>query len=249
MKVFHQLDGPTRFAGRGDAYARARPSYPPEAIAVIVREIGNARVADVGSGTGIGARLIADHGLEVTAIEPNRDMIFAAAPHPRVRFIEGVAEQLPLRNASIGAITAFTSFHWFKPDLFYAEVRRVTGMGGRLVVVWNDWDYRDAFTDDYAKLVRSGLTDYPGEALDSETAQLIASPVFARVERHEFANAHALDEETLVLRTKSISYVPHDGERWDAIRSGIEVLTARHGNRGIVTHRYITRVFIASVAR
>ena len=248
-RSFHQLDGPLRFARRGDSYARARPSYPGEAIDAIAGVVvPHARVADIGSGTGIGARLIADRGFHVTAVEPNRDMISAASPHPRVQFVEALAERLPFSVASVALVTAFTSFHWFRPDEFYAEVRRITGTGARLAVIWNDWDYDDPFTAEYAKLVRSDLTDYPSEMLDREIATLNASPVFSRVEALEFANRHVLDALTLVDRTLSISYVLHEGERWERLAGELKNLHSRHERAGQVTHHYITRLFLATVA-
>jgi len=63
------------FSGKAQAYAAARPGYPDEAIEYIrslVRQ--DAVFADVGAGTGKFTELIARHGYEVFAVEPNDDM-------------------------------------------------------------------------------------------------------------------------------------------------------------------------------
>ncbi|MCD0171506.1 methyltransferase type 11, partial [Deinococcus sp. 23YEL01] len=49
---------PARFLGRADVYAQARPGYP-DALGAWLRDLGllNARVADIGAGTGLFTRL------------------------------------------------------------------------------------------------------------------------------------------------------------------------------------------------
>jgi outer membrane protein TolC len=61
-------------------YVLHRPRYPKELVAALAREglTRDAAVADVGSGTGISARMLIDAGYEVFAIEPNGPMRAAA---------------------------------------------------------------------------------------------------------------------------------------------------------------------------
>ena len=70
-------DSATRFDGLADVYDRCRPSYPAAAIAYIVHHCGlrpNLCVVDIGCGTGISSRQMAEAGLRVIGIEPNADM-------------------------------------------------------------------------------------------------------------------------------------------------------------------------------
>jgi len=70
-------DPTARFSDRVADYVRARPNYPREVLDVLAREVGFDaawRVADVGAGTGLSARLFLDYGNPVTAVEPNGPM-------------------------------------------------------------------------------------------------------------------------------------------------------------------------------
>ena len=96
-------------------------------------------VVDVGSGTGIWAKLIADwFDIDVIAIEPSTGMRSRAAqtrPHPRVDYVAGEAEHLPLRDKSCTAIWMSTVVHHFS-DLNAAarEARRVLREGQPVLV-------------------------------------------------------------------------------------------------------------------
>ena len=71
----------SRFSDRAADYAKYRPSYPEEAIATIMEGLGNPSqlvAADIGAGTGISSRLLAERGVRVLAIEPNTEMREAA---------------------------------------------------------------------------------------------------------------------------------------------------------------------------
>lgn len=67
------MDPKERFSDRAADYAQWRPGYPDEVVAAL-RLPSGARVADIGSGTGIAAELFARHGYEVVGVEPNAEM-------------------------------------------------------------------------------------------------------------------------------------------------------------------------------
>lgn len=67
----HQLQPLERFSERADDYARYRPSYPEAALNALWADLDPLlQAADIGAGTGIGSRLLADRGVRVVAIEP-----------------------------------------------------------------------------------------------------------------------------------------------------------------------------------
>src|SRR6266851_2906196 len=71
-----------RFSGLADTYAKYRPGYPNAALEYIQRCCclgGASWLVDVGSGTGISARLFAARGVPVVGVEPNDDMRARAA--------------------------------------------------------------------------------------------------------------------------------------------------------------------------
>ena len=93
---------------------------------------------DVGSGTGIWSRALAEtFDTSVVGVEPSDGMrAWAAAhPHPHVDYRPGTAEHLPLDDESVGAAWLSTVIHQF-PDLDAAarELRRVLQPGGLVLV-------------------------------------------------------------------------------------------------------------------
>lgn len=63
------------FTGKAEAYAKGRPDYPTEAVEGIFRYIpANTVFVDIGAGTGIFTKKLAEYGNKVYAVEPNEDM-------------------------------------------------------------------------------------------------------------------------------------------------------------------------------
>jgi SAM-dependent methyltransferase len=110
-----------------DRLAHHLPDPPPVAM------------VDVGAGTGIWSRAIAERlGCAVHAVEPSEGMRARAReahPHPRVHYVSGTCDALPLADESVGAAWLSTVIHQF-PDLDAAarELRRVVEPGGLVFV-------------------------------------------------------------------------------------------------------------------
>jgi ubiquinone/menaquinone biosynthesis C-methylase UbiE len=158
----------SRFCDLASDYAKYRPSYPIIAAIDIMLEGMETQfpiVADVGAGTGISSRLLAERGVRVLAIEPNTDMRQAAAPHPKLEFRQGTAEATGLSDASVDLITCFQSFHWFNPEPTLLEFHRILKPSGRLGAVWNEWDENDEFTANYYDLVLTASNYRPMKSI------------------------------------------------------------------------------------
>ncbi|MCL1845717.1 MAG: class I SAM-dependent methyltransferase [Defluviitaleaceae bacterium] len=134
------------FTGKAEAYAAARPSYPAATVQYVLGLAPpRAIFADIGAGTGKFTELLARHGAsqgaEIFAVEPNADMVaqlaVTCASLPNVNIVAAPAEATTLPDSSVDVIIAAQAMHWFDPDAFLAECRRIGKPGAVLVAVYN----------------------------------------------------------------------------------------------------------------
>lgn len=231
-----------RFTSRANAYVASRPSYPAAAIDAILAGLGapaDLVVADLGAGTGISSRLIADRGPRVLAIEPNAAMRAAAQADPRITWIDGTAEHTTLAARSTDAVTVFQAWHWVDHPAATAEVRRIVRPGGALAVVYNERDERDPFTAGYGEIVRRHATD----ATEGRRANALAHALGIdpdRTKRVEFRNRHMLDRAGVHARADSSSYLPQHGAAATELHGEIDALLDRFGITDTVEMHLVT---------
>ena len=82
------------------------------------------------------------------------------------------AEETGLSEMSVDAIVAAQAFHWFKPHESLLEFRRILRPGGWIVLVWNERDDNDPYTQAYSSVIRTTL-----EARQTEDARQAAGQV------------------------------------------------------------------------
>lgn len=249
MDPLARLQPLTRFSNRADDYAKFRPSYPVEAVDFILDGLGDPAaltVADIGAGTGISSRLLADRGIRVIAVEPNERMRSAAGEDARVTFADSRAENTGLDEGAVDLVTCFQSFHWLQADAALAEFRRILKPGGRVALAWNVRDDRDSFTRGYGQII----LDVSGpraniERFDSAAA-LMENPAFRDAKSATFASRQTLSLDELLGRARSASYVPLEGPDFDRVmRELTELQRGRADARGNATLVYQTKVFRA----
>jgi len=134
-----------RFASVADRYENGRPEYAPAVVGALMAELGlapGAAVLDLAAGTGKLTRALLQAGLDVVAVEPQaplRELLAAGIAPARVR--DGLAEAIPLPDASLDAVTVADAFHWFDRPAALREIRRVLRPHGGLAVLCTapDW--------------------------------------------------------------------------------------------------------------
>lgn len=105
------------------------------------------RLVDVGAGPGVAVRRAARLGASATAVEPasvmrrvatllNRAPFARRGRRGRLDVVDGVAEHLPLADASATVLWSIASVHhWTDLDAALAEAHRVLRPGGRFLAI------------------------------------------------------------------------------------------------------------------
>ncbi len=233
-----------RFTERAAAYATGRPSYPVEAVDVLfagLGEPGALTVADLGAGTGISSRAIAERGPRVLAIEPNAAMRANAAPDERIEWIDGTAEATSLPAASVDVVAAFQAWHWVDHAAAVAEARRVLRPAGRMAAIYNERDERDPFTAGWGEIVRKYATE-PTEQRRADALSAFAAIAPERTQRFEFGNTQRVDRPGMHKRVASTSYLPHDGPLSDEKNRAFDALFDAFAQDGFATIHLVTLV-------
>jgi SAM-dependent methyltransferase len=120
-------------------YDRVRPPYLAESIdrAREVLELdASAEVLDLGAGTGRLTQELARRFARVVAVEPDPAMR-ALNDHGKV--IAGIAEAIPLHDASVDAVFVGEAIHWFDAKRALPEMARVLRPRGGFARLGNRW--------------------------------------------------------------------------------------------------------------
>jgi len=251
------------FSDRGENYEKYRPIHPDAAIAQIVAGLpasDSIIAVDVGAGTGIGARSLADRGLRVIAIEPNADMRTAAKPHERVEFMDGTAEQIPVESAFADLVTSFQAFHWFDFDKSLQEFQRVLKPGGRLALIWSFWDQTDPTTKQYSQLIDTASKERSRQAAPPTQPatwfkklryqlfwQGLWLPYFINLLRFRFTFHQSLDLTGLIGLARSQGFTPNSGEDLEKLIAELaQFYQQTQSTDGLVRLNYVTHLYLAT---
>jgi SAM-dependent methyltransferase len=206
----------TGFARGAEAYERARPDYPPEAIAHLAAELdlGPAEpprvVVDLAAGTGKLTRPLARLGCEVIAVEPVAQMRAAIGDEARV--LDGRAEAIPLPDDSADAVTVGQAFHWFDGPAALAEIARVLRPGGGVALVWNR---RPIETSALHEAIGEIIAPYRGDAPAHASGAWREAFAGRELTEWTFAFTQRLDADGLADRVESTSFIAalHEPDR------------------------------------
>jgi SAM-dependent methyltransferase len=233
-------------------YAKCRPGYPDAAIDYLLQHCGltpGAAVIDLGSGTGISARLLARRGLRVTGVEPNADMRRQAEAEalppdvPAPRYVAGRAEATDLPDGSADAVLAAQAFHWFDADRALREAHRLLKPGGWVALLGYERDETDPCSAAFGAVMRWGPDAAAIETMRARAPDaLLTHPLFTDAERRTFAEEQVLDEDGWLGRALSASYKPKEAAALEKFAADMRAVFARFQRDGRATLRYETTV-------
>lgn len=246
-----------KFSGKAAAYAKHRPSYPTAYLdyLLMMNDLAvDAVIADIGSGTGILTKQLLDRGLQVIAVEPNDDMRQTAeaslSTYPNYTSIDGTAEQTGLSSQSMDLITVAQAFHWFEPDRFQAECRRVLKWNKQVALVWNSRDASSELVRADHRLCTTYCPLFKGFSGGIEEKPEVFGQFFreGKYEYQEFAHPIELDLESFIGRHLSASYSLKSGdEHYELYIEAITELFEQYADGKVITVPNLTRSYLGKV--
>ena len=200
------------FDTEASTYDRTRPSYPSEAVAWMVEQLGigpGSLVVDLAAGTGKLTTLLAPTGATLVAVEPVEGMRrLLRTALSAVPAIAATAEELPFAASSVDAVTVAQAFHWFDAERALPEIRRVLRPGGRLGLMWNARDRGVDWVDRIWGVLDRVEKHAPWREHESWSEHdLPFERWFGPVHRAEFRHEQPLAPEDVVGRFKGVSHV------------------------------------------
>ncbi len=213
------------FGAAAAAYAEHRPGYAEAAVRWALEPVAGRRPlrgVDLGAGTGKLTATLVRLGAEVTAVEPDPQMLAELRRAlPGGSSVPGSAEEIPLPDASADAVLAGQAVHWFDLDRAMPEIARVLTPGGVFAGVWNVDDDRVAWVAELAEMSKRNssvtLTRWRDGMGRSRRERLTAagSGLFQPFQEGEFGHGQARTADSLLatIGTHSHLLVMDEAER------------------------------------
>jgi ubiquinone/menaquinone biosynthesis C-methylase UbiE len=232
-----------RFEGVAAEYERGRPDYPPAAVGALAAELRlgpGAPVLDLAAGTGKLSRALIAGGLDVVAVEPLaplREMLGERIGSERVR--DGVAEQIPLSDHSVDAVTVADGFHWFDQAVALTEIARVLRRGGGLAILSMVPDWSGAsWAHELGTLVADARPEHPHFDGPPWQDAVRACGGWTRIREIRVTSTQATSPERIVDHMSSMSWIAGMAaeERAEAIRKMREVIESGETPREMPIH-------------
>jgi SAM-dependent methyltransferase len=236
----------TSFAAVADAYDRARPGYPPEAVEWLTGPPPR-DVVDLGAGTGKLTRSLVELGHRVTAVEPLPEMLdHLRAAVPGAAAVLGTAEVIPLDEDSSDVVIAAQAFHWFDHGRALPEIARVLRRGGHVALVWNTRDDRAPWVEKLSGIIGEEDSRSSGGRFVERIFSVLEGGRFEPVERASFEHVQHLSRETLhdLILSRSYCAVRTADERAPVL-AAVDALFDEHAEGDEIVLPYVTVCFRA----
>ncbi|HEX6723649.1 MAG TPA: class I SAM-dependent methyltransferase [Gaiella sp.] len=233
------------FGAVADAYERARPGYPDDAVRWLAGDVP-CDVVDLGAGTGKLTRSLVALGHRVTAVEPLEKMLDRLRiAVPGATALLGSAESLPLPDGGADVVTCAQAFHWFDQEVALREIARVLRPGGRIALVWNTRDDSQGWVAELTETV-IGRSEFRDDGVVAVTGSIDESGLYEPVERGSFAHVQLLGRDDLVelVRSRSQCAVLSEDERAPVLER-VGAMFDAHSQDGVLAMPYVTECFRA----
>jgi SAM-dependent methyltransferase len=250
------------FNERADEYRLARPPYPARVYHVVAQRCGlrpDARVVEIGPGTGQATGELLARGAHVVAVEPGPALaahLSTTLPVPALTVVHDKFETADLPSAAFDLATSATAFHWVRPDVALPKLARILRPGGWLAVWWTVFGdperptpFRTALDELYAYYLPDetrGIGHVPGPLKTASwSAELSQGGWFGPVEvelirwEHQLTGAGA---RRLFGSFPNVNELPAP-ERTALLDAIADIIDSRFD--GAVADTYVTALYLA----
>lgn len=250
------MDTTQKFTGRAVDYVKGRPAYAEAFLQSLAEDHGfspGAEAADIGCGTGKFSAQLLEKGFRVYGVEPNDDMRgqaeSALGAWPGFRAVKGTAADTTLADASMDLVTCAQAFHWFDPEAFSAECRRILRPRGKVFLIWNMREESAGINREMYELYKSFCPAFRGFAGgiqkdDGKIRRFFSSGY----QYQEYENPLFYTMETFISRSLSGSYSLKEGDPgFQEYLGGIREVFGKYENHDLVEMPNKTVVYFGTM--
>jgi SAM-dependent methyltransferase len=247
-----------------ERYDRARPRYPVQmfddlAAAAVPAE---ARVLEIGCGTGQATVALAERGYRIVAVELGPEMATVArrnlARFDSVEVVTAAFEDWPLPDQPFDVVFSATAFHWVDPAVRVSKSADALRTGGLLATVRTEHiaggsePFFIAVQDCYERFdpaTPPGLRQQSASDIPQDDRELASSGRFgpASFHRYEWELSYSTAEYLDLLLTYSGHRVLPPAQRSGLLNCIAGLIDGNHGGR--VVKRYLTELRVTQRLR
>lgn len=234
-------------------YKKARRPYPAEVFNFLKKNLTiiNPSILDLGCGTGISTRQLANHG-SVVGCDPDAVMLRAAKKYPKInneKYVSGSASNLPFKDETFDVVAAFGAFHWFGDRKSINEIRRVLKRGGIIFIVnkmdlksWKEGYRRTIIKTTHQEIdhFRKDVLYRPQNNLFQNGFKKIKTRIWRKVETFSISNA--LEYVRSVSIWNSVP-VPLRSQALEGLKTYFQKIQKK---KGIIERRLAVRLVIGT---
>ncbi len=185
-------------------YDRARPGYPSalfDDIIAYAALAGDARILEVGCGTGQATLPLAQRGYAIDCVEPGARMVAIArarlAGFPAVSITCSSFERFTAPPASYDLLLSATAFHWVDPRVRFGKAHELLRLGGTLALCWHR-PVQTAASRDFVAAAQQVYQRHAPELADA--ARAFPSPEQASTEYEDLIEASGYFDELAIRK-------------------------------------------------
>ena len=204
------------FSNKAKLYAKYRPSYSEKYIYYLsLMGIDKSSIiADIGAGTGIHSKLLANIAQKVYCVEPNEEMAAECSSlkleFPNIEIYNSTGENTLLPDNCLDYVMIAQAFHMLDQHKCKIEFQRILKQRGKVVLTWNSKSHDTLLFKDTEEVLHRYCSDYNRE-LNAPKLTPYTYEDFFKDGIYDFLYfkddySEFLDENMFIGRTLSASY-------------------------------------------